>query len=96
MRFILISLLLLVAGISRADDFRTWDDGALVWSDFSGKSVMKTTPTYFKGVLKVRTVEQDKADGVFGNNPEFSTYALAIMDYNSIFLNIIVGGFRLS
>lgn len=80
MRFILISLLLLVAGISRADDFRTWDDGALVWSDFSGKSVMKTTPTYFKGVLKVRTVEQDKADGVFGNNPDFSTYALAVMD----------------
>lgn len=63
MRRLLLIVSVLAAFAIQAANTRTWDEGALRWSDFAGEPVVVTTPTFFKGVLQVKTV-QEPADNL--------------------------------
>lgn len=77
----LIFILMLVPLLAFADgSVRYWDEGALRWSDFTGNPVMKTTPTYFKGRLVVKSEITQEEKSRFNIETTVSTYAFAEMD----------------
>ncbi len=77
----LIFLLILVPMLASATgNTRYWNEGPLSWSDFTGNPVMKTTPTYFKGRLMVKSEITQEEKSRFNIETSVSTYAFAEMD----------------
>lgn len=77
----LIFLLILVPLLASATgNTRYWNEGPLSWSDFTGNPVMKTTPTYFKGRLMVKSEITQEEKSRFNIETSVSTYAFAEMD----------------
>ena len=81
MKRLLIFLSVLVPILAFADsDTRYWNEGPLSWNDFTGNPAMKTTPTYFKGRLVVKSEISQEEKSRFNIETSVSTYAFAEMD----------------
>ncbi len=73
-------VLLLAAGNAFADnDIRYWSDGPLKWSDFTGTPAMRTTATFFRGNLEIKTVVDEKDRSRFNKETSITTSAEAVM-----------------
>lgn len=83
MKRLSICLIALYAVLSATADTRQWEEGPLRWSDFSGNPVMKATPTYFKGELKIVTDIEQKETSRFSSETTFAISAVAVMDKSS-------------
>lgn len=82
MKLLYFSILLSIATVGAFASSRQWGEGPLKWEDFSGNPVMKTTPTYFKGILKTVTDIEESGESRFNSDMTYSTSAVAIMDMN--------------
>ena len=59
---------------------RQWDEGPLTWSDFKGEPSLKTSTSYFKGVLKTETEIEQQSKSKFKTDYRYATSAVALMD----------------
>lgn len=82
MRKIIFSIIAFFAVISThaADsDIRYWNEGPLAWSDFEGTPAMRTTPTFFRGVLEIKTNITQEEKTRFNIETSITTQAIAVM-----------------
>ena len=78
----IVLLLTLAATLSCAfadNDIKYWDEGALKWEDFIGKPAAKTTLTFFKGRLEIRTDVDRRQIDRFSDETEIRHRAEAVM-----------------
>lgn len=89
MRYFFVTILLTIASTIFANQTRLWNDGPLTWEDFTGTPAIKTTPTYFKGVLQTKTIEQVSEGSKLNSETTFSTFALAVMEKSQSYADSI-------
>lgn len=89
-KFLISALTLFAACISLQAQQRQWSDGPLQWSDFKGNPAVKTTASYFKGILKISTAVEQEGKSKFETDVKYLTSAIAVMDEKASYADSIV------
>lgn len=90
MNRLLVIILMILAVFPSQADTRRWDEGPLKWADFTGNPEIRTTPTRFKGVLKLETSVREDVKNPLNTEVSYTVRALALMDKDMSYMDSTV------